>query len=370
MNILIFAGGAGTRLWPLSRSASPKQFEILKDDTSTLQMAVERVKKFGLENVYISTNDSYIDLVKEQVPGIPNDHIMGEPARRDLAAAVGLALMRLKKQGVTGTVAMLWADHFMDYPDAFVTALDQANSLIQADSERFVFLGEQARFANHNLGWIHLEKNIESVSAEATPNKLEKLHKNNIEQNLYSFEGWKYRPDIVTCQEMYESGEWMWNPGYFVYDIDFVLELYKKHQPGMYIALEDMVVGEKDIATEYEKLDAISFDNAIVEKVDVSQAVVIKVDLGWSDPGTLYALKEAMVAEEKDNFEKGQVVDLDSRDSFIFNEEPEKLVATVGLEGMVVVNTKDATLVCHKDDVPRIKELLGKIKDQGLEKFL
>jgi len=350
MNVLIFAGGAGTRLWPLSRSASPKQFEVLKDDKSTLQMAVERVEKFGYENVYISTNDKYIDLVKEQVPEIPEDHIMGEPARRDLAAAVGLALMRLKQQGVTGTVAMLWADHFMDHPDAFVTALDQANVLIQADADRFVFLGEQARFANHNLGWIHLG--------------------NNIEQNLYSFKGWKYRPELLMCQEMYESGQWMWNPGYFVYDIDFVLELYKKHQPDMYIALQDMVMGDKDIATEYEKLDAISFDNAIVEKVDTSQAVVLKVDLGWSDPGTLYALKEAMVSEQNKNFEKGNVVDVESSDSFIFNEESDKLVATVGLKGMVVVNTKDATLVCHKDDVPRIKELLAKIKEEGLEKYL
>ncbi len=349
MNILIFAGGAGTRLWPLSRSASPKQFEILKDDKSTLQMAVDRVKKFGYDNIYISTNDNYIDLVKEQVPEISENNIMGEPAKRDLAAAVGLALLRLKKQGVKGTIAMLWADHFMDNADAFVSALEQADVLIHEDSDRFVFLGEQPRFANQNLGWIHLG--------------------NNSEHNLYSFEGWKYHPEILVCQEIYESGEWMWNPGYFVYDIDFVLDLYKKHQPKMFIALQDMIEKE-NVAEEYEKLEVISFDNAILEKVDSSQAVVLKVDLGWSDPGTLYALKEALVGNNEKNFKKGQIVDLDSTDSFIFNEESEKLVATVGLKGMVVVNTKDAMLVCHRDDVPRIKELLAKIKGEGSEKYL
>ena len=110
MKILIFAGGAGTRLWPISRKSSPKQFEILKGDKSTIAMALDRIKDFGLENVYVSTNDKYVDLVYSHLPELDKNNIMGEPARRDLAAAVGLALMRLKKQGVSGTIAMLWAD--------------------------------------------------------------------------------------------------------------------------------------------------------------------------------------------------------------------------------------------------------------------
>jgi mannose-1-phosphate guanylyltransferase len=131
MKIIIFAGGAGTRLWPLSRQNSPKQFAILKDGQSTLQMAVNRLKDFGFANTYIATNQDYASIVGEQVPQIPADHIMTEPARRDLAAAVGLALFRLKARGESGTVAMLWADHFMDKPQNFAEALCQADELIK-----------------------------------------------------------------------------------------------------------------------------------------------------------------------------------------------------------------------------------------------
>ena len=350
MKILIFAGGAGTRLWPISRKSSPKQFEILKGDKSTIAMALDRVESFGVENVYVSTNDKYVDLVCTHLPKLDRNNILGEPARRDLAAAVGLALMRLKKQGMTGTIAMLWADHFMKKPDNFVEALKKADKLIAENPKRFVFLGEQARFANENLGWIHLGENIAG--------------------DLFKFDSWKYHPELLQCQEMFESQEWMWNPGYFIFDLDFVLELYKKHKPEMYIALDDMVSGKKDLATEYPKLEAVSFDNAIVEKIDKDQAVVLKVDLGWTDPGTLYALKEALVDGTNKNFEKGTVVDLDSTDSLILNEEKGRLVATLGLKGMVVVNTNKTTLVCHKNDVPRIKELLKKIEEEGLESYL
>lgn len=350
MNIIIFAGGAGTRLWPLSRQNSPKQFEQLKDDTSTLQMMVERIKPFGQSNMYISTNDAYKKLIQEQVPAIAENHIFTEPARRDLAAAVGLTLLRLNHAGKTGTVAVLWSDHFMDHPQRFQTALKKADTLIQKKCDRFVFFGENARFANHNLGWIKLGKNISD--------------------NEYAFETWKYRPAIDECKKMFVSGQWVWNPGYFVFDIEFCLSLYEQYQPEMYTELEKMVADPAYLADQYHTLPKLSFDEAIVEHLRQDQATVLKVDLGWSDPGTLYALKEALVGDGKENYTKGLVVSEDTTDSFIYNEEKTKLVTTIGLEGMVVVNTKDALLVCHKDDVPEIKTLLKDIEIKQLSEFL
>ncbi len=350
MNFLIFAGGAGTRLWPISRSQSPKQFEKLKDDTSTLQMAVERISSLGLENIYISTNSRYVDLVQKQIPGIPADHIMSEPARRDLAAAVLLGLLRLKHKGISGTVALLWADHFMERPDNFRTALLRAEELIAEDSNRFIFLAEKPRFPNHNLGWIQ-------VGEEIT-------------EGVCTFEGWKYRPHLVECEEMFDSGVWQWNPGYFVADIDFVLGLYQKHQHELYAAVLAMVEGSRNIETEYSSVLASSFDNAIIEKIDQSQAVVLPVDLGWSDPGTLYALKEALQNAPDETVLIGNTYEMDSSDSFIFNDEPDKLVSVIGLKGMIVVNTKDALLVVHKDQVPEIKTLLSKLQEDGKEKYL
>ena len=350
MNIVIFAGGAGTRLWPLSRKNSPKQFTVFKDNQSTLQMAVDRVKNFGVENVFVATNADYQGIVVEQIPELPVEHIMTEPVRRDLAAAVGLALFRLKAQGKSGTVAMLWADHFMDKPANFTAALETAEELIAQNSERFVFLGEKARFANHNLGWIKLGKFMA--------------------ENAYEFSAWKYRPEITECKEMFASHDWVWNTGYFVFDLDFVIGLYQKHQPELAATLEKMATDETLVTQEYKNLPATSFDQAIVEKINPDQAIVLKVNLGWSDPGTLYALKEALATSETDNFTKGQVITCATTDSFVYNEEEKKIVTTIGLEGMVVVNTKDALLVCHKDQVPEIKSLLKDIEDQGLGEYL
>lgn len=349
MKIIIFAGGAGTRLWPLSRRNSPKQFEKIKDNKSTLQMAVERVMGFGLENIYISTNVKYVPLVEEQIKELEPAQIFAEPARCDLAAAVCLTLLRLKKAGIKGPVAVLWADHFMDRPEEFRAALRKGEKLVEENSKKIVFLGENPRFANHNLGWINLGKKIAG--------------------NLYEFLGWKYRPELKQCEKMFGSGKWVWNPGYFVFDIDFVLGLYEKFQSELLRLLINMVEDEKLLAREYQNLPAISFDNAILEKVDPAQAVVIKVDMGWSDPGTLYALKEALVELEEEHYIKGKAIMYDSRDCFVYNEE-EKLVAGVGLDGMIIVNTKDALLVCHKDDVPDVKELLKKIEEEGKEEYL
>jgi mannose-1-phosphate guanylyltransferase len=350
MKIIIFAGGAGTRLWPISRKNTPKQFGSIVGEKSTLQMAVDRVKSFGMENIYISTNEIYVDIVKDQIPELSEDNILKEPVKRDLAAAVGLALIRLKNNNISGTVSVLWADHLMKNEDGFVDALKKGEELIGKNPDRFVFLGEKPRFANHNLGWINVGKKIDD--------------------NQYEFLEWKYRPELEDCEKMFDSGKWFWNPGYFIFNIDFVLGLYKKFMPIMYKSLVEMADDYEKIKERYHSLESISFDDAIVEKVEPSQAVVLQVDLGWSDPGTLYALKEALEPDLEKNHEQGLIITHDTKDSFICNEDRDKLVAVIGMEGMMVVNTEEALLVCHKDDVPKVKDLINKIEKKGLSKYL
>lgn len=350
MKAIIFAGGAGTRLWPLSRQATPKQFEPMFEGKSTLQLAIERISSFGYENIFISTNKAYVGIVSEQAPQLKVNHIFPEPERRDVAAAVLVTLLRLKRDGEGGTVAVLWSDHVMQRPEAFLSALKRAEELIGENRERFVFLGEKPRYANHNLGWIRYTKGEED--------------------GVMSFKEWKYRPEVEACKEMYKSGEWFWNPGYFVFDLNFALKMYELHQKEMYDMATEMVVSEDRIMSEYSKLPKVSFDNAILEKMDASQAVVVPVDMGWSDPGTLYAMKELMADDEESNVERGKVISQNSRDCFVYNTVADQLVTTVGLDGIIVANTKDGLLVCHKDHVPNIKPLLEKIKEEGMEELL
>ena len=354
MKIIIFAGGTGTRFWPLSRKKFPKHFKKIfngeKKQKSTLQLAVDRVEKtFGSDNIYISTNENYVSLVKDQLPQISTTNIIAEPMKRDVGPAVGFALINLRKLGYRGPVALLWADHLIGDVEEFINALKAGRDIVYKTPEKVVMIAEEPRYPENNLGWIHIG--------------------NNISENLFEFKGWKYRPAVDECKRMFESNQWKWNPGYFVGDVDNLLSLYKHYQPSMYkilVKIEQSIGTSEETATLhklYPKLEAIHFDTAIAEKIEHTEAIVVCVKMHWSDPGTLYALKEGLLGKTDQNLEKGRVYTLKTSDSVVINEDKHKLVTTYGLEGIVVVNTPDALIVTHKDKISQMTELV-----QNLEK--
>lgn len=233
----------------------------------------------------------------------------------------------------------------MEREDEFIKSLRTGENLIQESPKRFVFLGERPRFANNNLGWI----NVGDKKGDFE------------ETDYYEFKGWKYKPETEECGQMFKSGNYFWNPGYFITSIEFLLEEYQKLAPETYKNVKE---------GEYEKAEAIHFDRAIIEKVDLTNAVVIKTNMGWSDPGTLYALKEALETSKEENVINGNVSQLDSSDCLFYNLEEGKLIAGVGLEGMVIVNTPDALVVVPKDEVVKITNLVKKLKEEGKDKYL
>jgi len=346
MKLVIYAGGIGTRLWPLSRENSPKQFDKIFSGKSTLQLAIERVAPvFGIENIFIQTLEKFADTIKDQIPELPKDNILVEPEKRNLAPAVCFSMIRLKKMGYAGPVALLWADHLMERVNEFTDALTIGEKLIDKNSDRFVFIGERSRFANNNLGWIKTGEKTGSIE-------------NN---DYYEFAGWKYKPELEECARMHKNGDYFWNPGYFITSIDFLISCYKDLAPEIY---------ERVATNRYGEAEATHFDRAIIEKVNLSNAVVLKTNMGWSDPGTLYALKEALEKSRAANVVQGKVSTLNTEDSLIYNLENNKLVTTVGLKGMVVVNTPDALVVVPKDEVVRVTELVDKLKKEGFNKYL
>lgn len=346
MKLIIFAGGIGTRLWPLSRENSPKQFDKIFSGKSTLQLAVKRVEPtFGIDNIFIQTVENFKNLIKEQIPNLPKENILIEPMRRNLAPAVCLSVIELKKRDYSGPMALLWADHLMENSQEFTRALQIGEELIKKDSDRFVFLGERPRFANNNLGWIKVGKKIGSIE----------------DINYFTFKGWKYKPTVSECGRMFKLSTFYWNPGYFITSTKFLSDQFKKLAPEIYQNVSE---------GKYSQAEATHFDRAIVEKVKLSQAVVIKTNMGWSDPGTLYALKEALEENKQANVTKGLVTSLNTTDCLIYNLEKGKLVATVGLQGMVVVNTPDAIVVAPKDEVVNVTNLVKKMKEEGKDKYL
>ena len=358
MKIVIFAGGTGTRFWPLSRKKFPKQFRKMFDGKSTLQLMVERLRShyYSIDDIYISTNENYVSLVKQQIPYISTSNIFTEPEKRNVGPAVGYSFTRLKKQGYKGPVAIVWADHLIDHPKKFIKALQKGAEFVTVTPRKLVFIAEEPRYAENNLGWIHVGENLFD--------------------SVYKFKGWRYKPKLKECQTMFASGTWKWNPGYFIVDLENTLKLYKKYNPKMYkiFTLIGNALGTtKEASTikkHYPKLKTIHFDRAIAEKVSSSDAVVICTDMGWADPGTLYALKEALVKEKDKNLTQGKTYAMDTKDSVMINEDKEKLLSVIGLDGMVVVNTSDALLVVHKDRVLDVTQLIKTLEEEkDLKKY-
>lgn len=363
MRIVIFAGGSGRRLWPISRVKSPKQFEPIVGDQSTLQMAVNRVlAPYGPEHIYISTNSGYRDMVRSQLPQLDPDHIIGEPVRRDLAAAVGLALIHLTAASPAvrdEPVAIVWGDSYVSNTRVFLDLLAAGADLLRQEVANIFFVGETPRFANENLGWLALGAPVEGDTAVPA----------------FRFENLTYRPAKATCDEMFATGRYVWNTGYFITTPGFVQDLYARYQPQMWQQLQEIsaVIGrpsyEETLNRIYPKMEAISFDDAILTHLPPGSAAVLHGDLGWSDPGTLYALKEALQPDENRNLAQGRVVDTQSRDSLIYNYDEDKLLVAIGLDGMIVVNTEDAILVVHKDQIPLVKQIVEGFENTDLEAF-
>jgi mannose-1-phosphate guanylyltransferase len=233
----------------------------------------------------------------------------------------------------------------------FIESLEQGARICTEDPKKVVFISEKPRFPNNNLGWIHFGKKNTDKS--------------------YQFVGWKYKPDYAACEQMFASGTWDWNPGYIVEDLDNALGLYEQHVPEIYKKLLKIynALGTKDeaktIAAVYPTMPKIHHDNAIAEQIKPEDAVVVRCDMGWSDPGTLYALKEALTKLEEDNLHigVGKVTTLDTSDTLVVNEEPHKIVATIGLSGMVVVNTADAIIVVPKTEILKVSNLVNQLAD-------
>lgn len=362
MKIVIFAGGTGRRLWPLSRQASPKQFEPILGEKSTLQLAVERVKNaYGAENIFVSSNQRYGDMIREQLPDLPPANIIGEPARRDLAPAVGLAMAHLAESAEDSSevVTILWGDNYMRDTETFLALLHVAEVLLERNKARIIFMGETPRFANENLGWIGLGDKLGEIDGRP----------------YHAFKSWRYRPPTDEAEEMFAKGRHVWNTGYFVTTVGFVRSLYRQHQPEMAEALDAIqgAIGtgryDEVLDRSYPQLEVISFDDAILTHVAPEEAVVLHGEMGWSDPGTLYALKEALASGPEANVEEGRVLADDTSDSLLLNYEDEKLMAVIGLDGFIVVNMGDALLVAPKDRIRDVKALVNRLQGTELEKY-
>jgi len=347
MNIAIFAGGVGTRLWPLSRKNTPKQFEKIVGEKSTLQLTVDRlIPDFKLQNVYISTGKRYKDVILDHVSKIPKENFIFEPQSRDVGPAVGLSMAVIGKKHPDVPVAILWSDHFVKKERRLREVLRMAEDLIKKKPNSLVLIGQRARFANQNLGWIEFGKQVGQKKGT----------------KIFSFRRIVYRPTLEEAEEFLKR-DYAWNPGYFVTTPSFLLSQFKKFTPDLWKGLMEIqnAVGTKSfnsvLENIYPKFEKISFDNALLERVDPKHVFVIATDLAWSDIGAWEALKEALEISSEENVTRGKVLINDSLDNLVFNYT-DQLTVGIDLKDMVIINTDDVLLICRKTSVPKIKKLV------------
>lgn len=358
MKIVLFAGGVGSRLWPLSRKNAPKQFEKLIADRSMLQIAVNKLfPEFHWADVFISTGKKYTDIIREQLPQLPEGNLIVEPEMRDVGPAVGLVIARMVKTNPDEPIALLWgSDHLIKQEKLFRKILRTAENLIKKNPNKIVFIGQKPRYGNQNVGYIEFGSTI--------------LEVDNLP--VYEFTGFKYSPPIETAEVWAKDGKHAWNLGYFATTPRFLWQLFEQFAPQLFSELKKLhdTYGtdkyEETLAKVYPTLEKISFDHAILEKMNTDSGLVISADIGWSDIGAWEAMKEALSETVEANVTKGKIILEDCRDSLVHNST-EQLVVGIDLDGLVVVSTEDVILICPKESVPKIKKFVASLKGTELE---
>lgn len=351
---LIMAGGRGERFWPRSRKNMPKQFLSLTDDGKTMiQLTVERILPLvNMEDIFIATNRDYRGLVREQLPDIPEENILCEPVGRNTAPCIGLGAVHMAKKYGDAIMLVLPSDHLIKYNSIFLGTLSDACDAAQVN-RNLVTLGITPDAPETGYGYIKFDPNKSLGRALAVERFVEK-------------------PDLETAKEYLASEQYLWNSGMFIWKISSILANIEKHLPDTYAGL--MRIGdaigtdsqEAVLEDEFKKFASVSVDYGIMEKAD--DIYILSGSFGWDDVGSWLAIERHRTSNEFGNILSGNTVTIDTTDCII--QGGDKLIATVGLEDLIVVDSADATLICKKDRAGEIKKVLEYLRMCGHDEYL
>jgi mannose-1-phosphate guanylyltransferase len=361
MKIVIFAGGTGKRFWPVSRKSAPKQFlPVGPGDNSKplVRQAFERVLSgFAIEDIFLSTGKRYEKEIANILPEIPKENIILEPDMRDTGPAVTLAVSYINSKFPDEAIATLWADHLIKDMPTFVDCLKEGEKIVH-EKNKIVFITVPARFASPHRGYIHYGDKVKDIQNE----KIKCLE----------FKQFVEKPNVEVAKAYIEEGTYGWNPGYWIFKGSSFLNKIERSNKEIFSVCKEVVESgfADDSLKKFCELEKISADYIFAEKVYPDQAVVLLTEMGWADVGEWIALKEALEESKLSNVTKGNVYDMGSKDSLMYNLEDGKLLVTIGLNGFIVVNTPDVVAIFRKEDNTKLKELLKGFEEGEFEKYL
>ena len=354
---LIMAGGIGSRLWPLSRMMRPKQSLKLIGESTMMEHSVDRiVALFGAEGIFVVTRSEHVPILAGQAPELPAANFIVEPEGRGTAPAIGLGAIHLHKQDPDAVMAVLTADHYITKTGYFRQVLDAAAKVAQ--SGHLVTLGITPSSPSTGYGYIQQGEPIAEVDG----------------MDVFRAVRFAEKPDQQTANEMVGSGEYSWNSGMFIWRVDRILEEFQRQMPEFY---EQLMVVEAAIGTpDYQAaLDGVwplvtkdTIDYGIMERAD--DVAVIPVDIGWSDVGSWGSIPPLLKANEEGNFVIGSHLGVDTSDSLIYEHGSNRLIATIGLKEMIIIDTDDAVLVCPLDREQDVKAIVNLLEASGSDELL
>jgi len=353
MNIIILAGGSGTRLWPMSRSKKSKQFTAVIGEKTLLETTLNRFAGvYPKSKIFISTTPQCINNIKKILPDFPEKNIIVEPERRDTAAAMGYVAGFMSLIEPDEPMVFIPSDHYIRNTAKFLEVLKVAEENIKKTG-KLIDVGIVPETPSTALGYTNIGKRISNQAG--------------IE--IYEFLGHKEKPVYEKAKEYIKSGDYLWHGNFYMWTPKFFLQAFKKYAPEVYSPLEKVIKlleqkGEsKEIAQRYSEIPRVMIDYAVTEKMSPKDILIIKGEFGWSDIGDWNVLhkKATLEKDESGNVFKGDWINLDTTQSLIYSYSG-KVVATIGVDDMIIVDTPDALLVCPKGRSQDVKKIVEEMK--------
>ena len=352
---LIMAGGGGTRLWPLSRKQTPKQLIPLVDDRTMFKTSIDRLAPlFTPDRILVVTGPQYVEQMKADVPEIPPENFIVEPHGRNTGPAAALAIGVVHKRNPDATIALLTADHHIGQEAKFRDVLTAAYTVAQDDY--IVTLGISPTFPSTGFGYIHQGEELCVVNGF----------------DGYRVLGFKEKPDEVTATQFITSGSYSWNSGMFIWTSDLAMREFARQQPQMQAAIQELLPAvdtpdyQPTLERIWEQMPALPIDIAVMEGAE--KMAVFPVDMGWSDIGSWSALFGVHKLDEFGNsFTGADQIVLETRDSMVRSK---RLIVTIGVKDLIVIDSDDALLICHRDNAQDVKKVVSYLRENQRDEYL
>ena len=349
---VIMAGGRGERFWPKSRNSCPKQFLSLTSDGETMiRKTVNRLRPMvEAEDIFIVTNAAYKDLVKEQLPEVPEDNILAEPCARNTAPCIAFAAAVIGRKYDDAVMLVLPSDHLIGYEDIYVSTLKKAVAVAE-EGKNLVTIGITPTYPETGYGYINFGKEAGSA---------------------YEVERFVEKPDLPTAKKYLASGKYLWNSGMFVWKISSIMTDLKEFMPDIYegaLRIGEAFGTEKFTETlvkEFTAFTSESIDFGIMEKA--SNIYTIPGSFGWDDVGSWLAVERINETDDDKNYIDGDVITVDSKRTTICGGK--RLVAAIGTRDIIIVDTDDVLLVCAKNNTQDVKKVIAQLKEHGRNELI